>query len=227
MFSCAICGKELIKKTSEAACSYCGLTEETEYICPDGHYICEECRLASQQEIIERTCLNTVITDPVSLANLIMKHRSFNHYGAEHHELVAPVILASLRNLGLIDLSEARLKASLKRSGRIPYGSCGTTGTCGAAVSAGAAIGILSHSNYLKDRERNLTISTTAKALLSITRLGGPRCCKYSTYVSLRAAWETASEILNIVLPDLTIKCDFQGKLKDCHHDKCQYYEAE
>lgn len=225
MFTCKICGQELSEKREVATCTYCGAVEEADYICPAGHYICEDCRLATQSEITERVCLRSIITDPVEMANLIMKHPSFNQYGVEHHELVAPVVLASIRNLGLASISEGRLKAAIKRSGRIPYGSCGTTGTCGAAVSAGVAIGILTGSNYMKDRERNLTLLTTSKALTAVTMLGGPRCCKYSTYVSIAAAWKTAREDLKFNLPILKVRCGFQGRLKDCHLNHCQYYE--
>ena len=104
MFTCPICGSELIEKTVEASCSFCGAVEETDYICPNGHFQCEDCRLAEQTEIIERVCLNTKSGDPIDLVNLIMKHPSFNQYGSEHHELVAPVVLAALRNLGKMDI---------------------------------------------------------------------------------------------------------------------------
>lgn len=226
MYSCPICGLELVESAKDAVCSFCGATEETDFICPNGHYQCEDCRLADQKEIIERVCINTTSKNPVEIANLIMKHPSFNQYGAEHHELVAAVCLSAIRNLGAQSISDNKLKAAIKRGGKIPYGACGTMGTCGACVSAGVAMGILTQSNYLKDRERNLTIKTTANALLSLTGLGGPRCCKFSTYVSILSVWDIARDELKMSLPEIAIHCDFQGKLKDCHLDKCPYYEA-
>lgn len=228
MFTCPICHSELLELEVEqpATCSFCGVVEETDYICPGGHYQCEDCRMASQAEIIERVCLNTKSDDPIAIANLIMKHPSFNQYGVEHHELVAAACLAAMRNLNIKNINDTKIKAAIKRGNKIPYGACGSMGTCGACVSAGVAVSILTSSNYLKDKERSLTIRTTANALLKLTELGGPRCCKFSTYASILSVWETASNELKINLPSLTFKCDFQGKLKDCHRNKCPYYEA-
>ncbi|MEJ5315689.1 MAG: DUF5714 domain-containing protein [Tenuifilum sp.] len=227
MFTCPICHSELTELDSEqqATCTFCGAIEETGYICPNGHYQCEDCRMATQTEIIERVSLNTKITDPIAIANLIMKHPSFNPYGVEHHELVAAACLAAMRNLNIKNINDIKLTAAIKRGNKIPYGACGSMGTCGACVSAGIAIGILTNSNYLKDQERNLTIRTTANALLKLTELGGPRCCKFSTYSSILAVWETATNELNMNLPPLSVMCDFQGILKECHLEKCPYYE--
>lgn len=227
MFTCPICHSELIELEAEqpATCSFCGAVEETEYICPNGHYQCEDCRMATQTEIIERVCLNTKSTDPIAIANLVMKHPSFNQYGVEHHELVAPVVLAAIRNVKKAAISDGKIKAAIKRGSKIPYGACGSMGTCGACVSAGVAMGILTNSNYLKDTERNLTIKATANALLKLTELGGPRCCKFSTYASILSVWEIANNELNLELPPIKVKCDFQGKLKECHLNKCPYYE--
>lgn len=224
MYSCPICGFELIESEKLAVCSFCGTTEEADYICPNGHYQCEDCRLSTQTEIIERVCLNTKQTNPIEIANLIMKHPTFNQYGVEHHELVAPVVLAAIRNANGADVSNGKIKAAIKRGSKIPYGACGTMGTCGACVSAGIAVGIITGSNYLKDKERNLTLKTTATALLKLTELGGPRCCKFSTYASILSAWEIAQSNLQLNLPEFTVKCNFQGKLKECHLDKCPYY---
>jgi len=223
-FKCPVCKKELIEYEGEATCSFCGATEEADYVCPDGHYQCEECRLATQQEITERVCLNTHLTDPVQIVNLIMKHTSFNAYGVEHHELVAPAVLAALRNLNIAEVSAARLKGSMRRASRINYGSCGSMGVCGACASAGVAVSMLLKSNYLKDRERTLTLKTVSNALMKLTELGGPRCCKYSTYASLQSAWDVLINDLNYPLEPLIITCDFKDQLPDCKKEKCPYY---
>ncbi len=227
MFTCPICHAYLIELEAEelATCSFCSAVEETEYLCPNGHFQCEDCRMSNQTQILERVCLNTKSTDPIAIANLVMKHPSFNQYGVEHHELVAAVCLTAIRNLGAQNISGNKLKAAIKRGSKIPYGACGTMGTCGACVSAGVAMGVLTQSNYLKDKERNLTITTTANALLKLTELGGPRCCKFSTYASIISVWEIATNELVMNLPALNVKCAFQGKLKECHLNKCPYYE--
>lgn len=224
MFTCPICSSELIEKTVEAVCSFCGAIEETDYICPEGHFQCEDCRLADQTEIIERVCLNTKSDNPVDIANIIMKHPSFNQYGVEHHELVAPAVLSALRNNGQEHIAEGKIKAAIRRGNKIPYGGCGTMGTCGACVSAGIAVALFTGSNYLKDKERNLTLTSTAKALMKLTELGGPRCCKFSTYAGISSAWEIFRKDMNMDIRPLRIQCDFKDKLSECHSDKCPYY---
>ncbi len=226
MFTCPICKSELVEKAVEATCSFCGTAEENDYICPNGHFQCEDCRLSEQSEIIERVCINSKPGNPVEMANLVMKHPSFNQYGIEHHELVAPVILSALRNLEKMDISDGKIKADIKRGNKIPYGGCGTMGTCGACVSAGISMALLTGSNYLKNKERNLTLKATANSLLRLPELGGPRCCKYSTYASILSVWEIVQNDLQIDLPLLKIKCDFKDKLKECHLDKCPYYDS-
>ncbi len=85
-------------------------------------------------------------------------------------------------------------------------------------------VALITGSNYLKDNERNFTLKATANALLKLTELGGPQCCKYSTYVSILSIWEVVQNDLKIELPPLQIKCEFKDKLKECHLDKCPYY---
>jgi len=225
MFLCNICNAELVEFNSQATCSFCGTVEVAEYICKNQHYVCEDCRLANQQEIIERVCFNTSSANPIELANLIMKHPSFNAYGVEHHEMVAAVLLISLWNLNLSGMTESRIKGAMKRSAKIPYGSCGSMGTCGACVSAGVAVAMYSKSNYLKDKERNASLKTVSRSLLKLSELGGPRCCKYSTYVSIQTAWQVLADDFNLPLQPLTVVCEFQDKLKDCHKDHCPFYQ--
>ena len=227
MFLCPVCNEPLIEHSGFAECIFCHTVEEAEYVCKNKHYVCEDCRLANQHEIIMRFCSRSKSTDPVEMANLIMKHPSFNPYGAEHHELVAPVVLTALRNLNLAHISESQLNGAMKRGAKIPYGSCGSMGTCGACVSAGVAVAMYGKSNYLKDTERNATLKTVSNALSKLIGLGGPRCCKYSTYVSIETAWQVLVSDYNLPLKPLKLICEFQDKLKDCKKGKCPLYQKQ
>ena len=70
MFTCPLCNTELVETSQMAVCSFCGATEDADYICPNGHYQCEECRMASQTDIIERVCLTTHSTNPLNWLTL-------------------------------------------------------------------------------------------------------------------------------------------------------------
>jgi len=224
-FTCPICGQELIEKTGTYTCSFCGAIEQGEWICPNGHYQCEECRLATQDEIIERVCLNTDCTDPVEMANLIMKHPSFNDFGVEHHFLVTPVILTAVFNLKHRKIESKDIRRCFKRAENIPYGTCGSRGDCGACVGSGTAVSILLKTNYMSDRERSLVMLTTAKALLKISEMGGARCCKQSVYAAIETFWQELKDILELpTLKSVPIKCEFSGMVEECKKERCSYF---
>jgi hypothetical protein len=199
-YPCVICGAELFETKTTAACSFCGQETPAEYLCPNGHHICEDCQLADPLQVIERVCAGTKETDPGKIANLIMKHPVMIMHGPYHHALVAPAVLAALNNKGLQVLKPGRLASAIKRTADIPFAVCGTRGECGAAVSVGALISIL-----------------TARA-------GGPRCCKQSVYLSLETAAAFLKRELELDLP-LKIRCEFIRRNEECKREQCQYYE--
>jgi len=223
-FRCPICGSILENYKGEATCIFCGQKEETTLLCPDNHYVCEECRVATQSEIIERTYMNTEFTDPFEIANLIMHHPSFNEHGVEHHELVAPVILAAIRNKGA-KISDYKIKLSMKKVKNIPYGACGTMGACGACISAGVAVSIITKASFLSDIERSLVLKATSSALEKISEMGGARCCKQSVYAAIESTKDILTKVLDIKWDYKPIKCQFQDKIRDCKKERCPYYD--
>jgi hypothetical protein len=221
-YRCVVCGGELEQVDTVAACTFCGHEAPAQYLCSAGHHICEECQLADWPQVVERVCEGTRERDPVAIANLIMKHPMAVMHSPQHHILVAPVVLAALRNNGLRPLKPGRLASAIERTRGIPLGTCGTRGECGAAVGVGALVSILTGATYSKDRERSLALQATAEALLAIAAAGGPRCCKQSVYLSL----ETASTFLKRELDlDLLIQthCEFAACNDECKKERCRY----
>jgi DNA-directed RNA polymerase subunit RPC12/RpoP len=223
-YPCVICGAELFETKTTAACSFCGQETPAEYLCPNGHHICDDCQLADPLQVIERVCAGTKETDPGKIANLIMKHPVMIMHGPYHHALVAPAVLAALNNKGQQVLKPGRLASAIKRTADIPFAVCGTRGECGAAVSVGALISILTGASYLKDQERSLALYATAEVLQTIAQAGGPRCCKQSVYLSLETAAAFLKRELELDLP-LTIRCEFTRRNEECKQEQCQYYE--
>jgi len=225
-FRCPICQKPLHSANHLAQCSFCGNKENAELICPSGHYQCETCRLASSEEIIERVCHTTTSTDPVEIANLIMRHPSFNQYGAEHHLVVAPAMLTALDNQGVWDFDRTKLKSVLNRLSDIPVGACGTRGGCGACEAAGCTISVITKASYASQRERSLTLKTTAHALEKIAEIGEARCCKQSVYAAIETAQHTLKTELGLNLPVTKITCAFSARINDCQKERCPYYQG-
>ncbi|HAL61242.1 MAG TPA: hypothetical protein DCP08_02415 [Chloroflexi bacterium] len=224
VYHCPICGAELIERKAEAVCTFCGRLTPTEYICLQGHHICEECQLATMPQVVERVCESTKEKDPGHIANLIMKHPAMLMHSAQHHFIVAPVILAALANAGELVLHKGRLRAALRRTADIPFASCGTRGECGACIGLGAAVSILTKASYLKDKERSLALGASAEALFAVAGAGGPRCCKQSVYLTLETGVAFLKRELGLEFP-LKIECDFSSRNQECKRERCKYYE--
>ena len=223
-YPCWLCDAELLPTHTTAVCSFCGQAAPAEYICPNGHFICEECQLADLPAAVERVCAGTADTDPGRIANLVMKHPLMLMHSPQHHVLVAPVVLAALANAGLYPLKEGRLAAAIERTADIPVAVCGKRGECGAAASGGALVAILTGASYRKDRERSLVLQATAETLLAIAAAGGPRCCKQSVYLALETAGAFLRRELGLNLP-LTVRCEFSRRNEECKKERCRFYE--
>ena len=222
-YLCAVCGCELEPIDTLAVCTFCGHETPAQYLCADGHHICEECQLADWPQVVERVCEGSRETDPAAIVNLIMKHPMSVMHSPQHHILVTPAVLAALRNIGLVPLKPGRLASAIERTKGIPLGSCGTRGECGAAISVGAVVSILTGATFQKDRERSLALQASAETLLAIAQAGGPRCCKQSVYLALETASIFLMRELNL---DLSVEphCDFAGRNEECKKERCRYY---
>jgi hypothetical protein len=222
-FRCKVCGQDLVEQESLGSCSYCGCMESTDWSCPDGHYICESCRTARPEDLIQRTCAATNMVDPIALAGLLMKHPSFHAYGDEHHSLAAPVILAVLKNREVPGISGEQIRDAIERIKGIPVSVCGTRGDCGAAASAGAVLSILKKATPISNGERTEALRATAQTLMLIAEHGGPRCCKQAVFDTIRTTWDLLP--IELHLEELPLHaCDFAGKLKDCKTTRCPYF---
>jgi len=223
IFRCRMCGCDLIEKNAIGQCTYCGHRETSDWHCPAGHYTCESCRTATAEALIERTCLASDLKDPLELAELILKHPAFPPYGAEHHLLAAPVLLASLRNRGLAGVSDASIRQAIARLQDIPELICATRGDCGAAASAGTVVSILRKATIRSDEERSAALRATAAALVRIADHGGPRCCRQSVFDTIHATWERLQVELHLE-PLSARACERTEALKDCKTMRCSYF---
>jgi hypothetical protein len=222
-FRCRICEQDLLETTAKAACTYCGAEKVAEWLCPEGHHICETCRTSSAEDLIARACCFLQETNPLKAAELILRHTAFPAYGDAHHVLVAPVVLASLRNRGIDGVNEAVIREAMTRLRGIPACVCGTRGDCGAAASAGTVVSLLRKATPLSDAERSAALHATAEALCRIADHGGPRCCKQSMFDAIYSAWEHVKGLAGV--DDLPVHaCAFAGRLKDCKTTRCPYF---
>ena len=223
LYPCAVCGGELHQVAIVAVCSFCGLESPAQFMCSNGHYICEECQLADWPQVVERICEGSRETDPSKIVNLIMKHPMSVMHSPQHHIIVTAAVLAAMRNSGLHPLAQGRIASAIERTKGIPLASCGTRGECGAAICVGTLVSILTGATYQKDHERSLALQASAEALISIAQAGGPRCCKQSVYLSLETASNFLQRELNINLPVMP-QCEFSARNEECKKERCKYY---
>lgn len=225
-YKCIICGVETYPSNEDAVCSYCGKVEEADYICPQGHYVCEECRVASPEELVKKTCLNTLEKDPVKIAELLMKHPAVTAYGPEHHYLTAGAVLAALRNNGVAKVDASMIDRAIARARRIPLGACGSWGACGAAVGVGIAFSVAWNVDMMSREERGLVMKLVSEALEEISKLEGPRCCKASVYLALEVVKRFLKKQFNVNF-EQEVKCPFKAALHQCCLGaKCPYYDG-
>ncbi len=197
----------------------------SDYICPNGHYVCENCRLAAPPEIIESVCRISNETNPFKIAELIMNHASFNQHGAEHHSVAAPCILTAVRNMKLADIADNQITSAVKRTNNIPYGACAGRGDCGAGLGGAVAVSIILGARYSSDTERSLVLKTAGETMILLSSMGGPRCCKQAVYASIHTGFKSILEYYNQDYPAFmhNIRCMFLDKISDCKKDRCPY----
>ncbi len=225
-YLCIVCGKPLYSPSGEALCSYCGKRENGDYICPNGHYVCEACRLASAEDLINKTCEVSKETDPLQIALFLMKHPAIPIHGSENHLVAAYSLLTALRNSGGVLVGKAEFHKAHQRVKRASHGICGSWGVCGCAIAAGAVLSIITGATYLSDKERSLALRVASKILEEMAQIGGPRCCKMATYVAIRVAVEFFVRELSIPIQTSTNPkpCIFSKSNPECLKMRCPYH---
>jgi len=224
---CLICSAD-IRYTDEEnrlSCNFCGRSFQSNAICENGHYICDECHAADATEVIFRTCLDHSGTDPVAIATRIMHHPSVKMHGPEHHFLVPAVLLSCYYNQKSDPrLKQMKLVSARKRASHILGGFCGTHGTCGAGIGSGIFLSLILDSTPLKTTEWKLSNLLTAQALTTIASQGGPRCCKRDSYLAIQETVKYLKSELNITLTATTPECEFSERNKECLEEGCKFF---
>lgn len=221
---CLICGAPL--KYSEhdevMECVLCHKKENSKTICKNGHYVCTECHTQGMDQIIG-LCLAETSTDPILIIQKMMALPFCHMHGPEHHVMVGSALLTAFKNAGgKIDLEKA-LGEMQSRGEQVPGGACGFWGACGAGVSAGIFVSIVTGSTPLAERAWGLSNNMTAAALGAIGEIGGPRCCKRDSYLSIIQAVAFAKEHLGIEMDLCEIKCAHSAQNNQCIGERCPF----
>ncbi len=176
-------------------------------------------------QIIE-ACLKEKSKNPIEIFNHIASQSFINIHGPEHHVLDGAALLTAFYNAGgKIDLKKC-LNELMKRGLQMPGATCGMWGVCGAVTSLGAALSIIDGTGPLsRDDSWGKHMEFTSKALGSLAKVGGPRCCKRDAYLSFLQAIDHINENYPVKLKSSSVVCGFYQRNGECIKEKCPFYK--
>jgi hypothetical protein len=208
-------------------CARCGAAGESQASCQAGHFVCDRCHAGKAKDVIEQVCAASTLTDPVAIAQGLMRHPSVKLHGPEHHLLVPAALLAALSNArGEPERRAERVAEARRRAEPLVGGLCGFQGACGAAIGAGIFASIATGATPLSKEAWRLSNGLTAKALDAVARAGGPRCCKRDTYLSILAGARFASASLGVDLEARAVGCEWSEQNQECLEAGCPFHRG-
>ena len=221
---CIICKAplEYLERDEMMECALCHKKELSKTRCVNGHYVCNECHMKGLDAVIG-ICLSEESKNPVEIIRRMMAEPFCHMHGPEHHVMVGAALLTAYRNAGGdVDLSDS-LTEMMKRGQSVPGGACGFWGACGAGISTGMFISIISNSTPLENEPFALSHKMTAKSLAAIGEIGGPRCCKRDSYLSIQAAVDFASDHFGVQMEKSEIVCQHAAQNNQCIKERCPF----
>lgn len=224
---CLICKAplEYLEADTPMECEICHRKENSKTRCIRGHYVCSECHTQGLDAIVG-LCLGETSMDPVEIIEKMMTMPFCHMHGPEHHVMVGAALLTAYRNAGgSINLPTA-LVEMMRRGRSVPGGACGFWGACGAGISAGMFVSILSKSTPLSEEPFALSHQMTAKALGRIGEIGGPRCCKRDSFLSILSAVDFVKEHFGVEMERTTVVCGYASRNNQCIGRRCPFSKA-
>lgn len=224
---CLICNAplEYLEKDEPMECGICHKKENSKTRCTNGHYVCNECHTKGM-DIIIRLCLGETSKNPIGIIDKLMLQPFCHMHGPEHHVMVGAALLTAYKNAGGdIDLLGALIEM-MNRGKSVPGGACGFWGACGAGISSGMFVSIISKSTPLAKEPFALSHQMTAAALGRIGEIGGPRCCKRDSFLSILAAVDFVDEHFGIKMERPEIVCNYSQGNNQCIGKRCPFSKA-
>ncbi len=221
---CLICKAplEYLEQDEMMECAICHKKEPSKTRCIKGHYVCNDCHTKGIDSIIG-ICLCEASKDPIEIIQKLMAQPFCHMHGPEHHIMVGAALLTAYKNAGgKIDHKKA-LSEIVSRGRSVPGGVCGFWGACGAGISAGMFVSIISGSTPLAVEPFGLSNQMTSKALAAIGNIGGPRCCKRDSYLSILAAIDFVQEHFGVEMERPEVVCRHSAQNNQCIGKRCPF----
>lgn len=225
---CLICKAplEYLEENVVMECVICHKKEHSKTRCIKGHYVCNECHTKGMDRIIG-ICLSERSKNPIEIINKMMDMSFCHMHGPEHHVMVGAALLTAYYNAGgTIHLEQALLEI-YHRGKEVPGGACGFWGACGAGISAGMYMSIITESTPLATEAWGMSNLMTSRALGAIGQIGGPRCCKRDSYLSIIEAVKFTKEKLGVEMETGEVICTRSEQNNQCLHERCPFNERK
>ncbi len=224
---CLICHAplEYLQEDVLMECEVCRRSFMSKTRCVRGHYVCDDCHRQGLDAIFG-VCLSATSADPIGILEDMMDLPFCHMHGPEHHIMAGAALLTAYRNAGGdIDLERALFEMK-NRGSRVPGGSCGFWGACGAGISTGMFVSIVTGATPLAEDTFAAAHRMTARALTAIAEVGGPRCCKRDSYLSILQAVDLAREELGVTMEKREVICTRAAKNNQCIGRRCPFSPA-
>ena len=161
--------------------------------------------------------------NPIDIIENMMVLPFCHMHGPEHHVMVGAALLTAYKNAGGdIDLNSALIEM-INRGKSVPGGACGFWGACGAGISSGMFISIISKSTPLANEPFALSHKMTAESLGRIGEIGGPRCCKRDSFLSILSAIDFVREHFGIEMETHEVRCRYSAQNNQCIGKRCPF----
>ena len=224
---CIICKAplEYLIEDTEMECAICHKKELSKTRCVNGHYVCNTCHMQGLDAILG-VCLAETSKNPIEIMKKMMDLPFCHMHGPEHHIMVGSALLTAYKNAGG-DISLDKALTEMRNRGKsVPGGACGFWGACGAGISSGMFVSIISGSTPLTKDEFGLAHHMTARALDAIGNIGGPRCCKRDSYISILQAIDFVKEHFGIEMEKIQVVCGYSSKNNQCIGNRCPFSKS-
>ncbi len=223
--NCMICGEPLVylEEANMQTCWICHREKLSNAACTAGHFVCDDCHAAGSDEIL-RFLLHSEERDPIALYLQVVSLPQIHLHGPEHHSIVPCVLLTAFHRCGgLLSLEKSLLEA-WNRGKQIPGGACGFLGVCGAAAGAGIFASIVTGDTPLNAGAWPVAQELTARCLLRLAEVGGPRCCKRTNRLAIETAVEFAKVHWGVEMMLSSPRCTYSKRNQECIGTECPFF---
>ncbi len=175
--------------------------------------------------------MTTTSQNPFEVAENLMDLDKVPMLGCENAWIATGALMASLKNQGIITVTNDHISEALNRTKKQAIGGyCGLTGVCGIAPAIGACFSVILSAACPKDQETATTMKVVGKIVNAIADQTGPCCCKNFVRTALREAIISAKVYLNVTLPlpSETLICSHSTlHPHGCRKFKCPYFQMD